>query len=89
MNNIKDHEFDYFSGRLIVGNDHISLIENGQAGIALSKRDIEAMARHYGSVDSKDKQIAELENVMFDLLSLSSFAMSFPFEYNKLKKLRG
>jgi hypothetical protein len=31
---------------------------------------------------------AEIEVVMFNLLSLSSFAMSFPFEYEKLKALK-
>jgi hypothetical protein len=35
------------------------------------------------------KRIVELESIMFDLLSLSSFAMSFPFEYDKLEALRG
>jgi hypothetical protein len=35
------------------------------------------------------KNIVELEDIMFDLLSLSSFAMSFPFEYDKLEALRG
>ena len=34
------------------------------------------------------KRIVELENIMFDLLSLSSFAMSFPFEYEKLEALK-
>jgi hypothetical protein len=34
------------------------------------------------------KRILELENIMFDLLSLSSFAMSFPFEYEKLEALK-
>lgn len=35
-----------------------------------------------------EKRIVELESIMFDLLSLSSFAMSFPFEYDKLEALR-
>jgi hypothetical protein len=34
------------------------------------------------------KRIVELESIMFDLLSLSSFAMSFPFEYDKLEALK-
>ena len=34
-------------------------------------------------------KVAELEQVMFDLLSLRSFHMSFPIEAEKIKQLKG
>jgi predicted nucleic acid-binding Zn-ribbon protein len=33
-------------------------------------------------------KVAELEGVLFDLLSLGSFAVGFPFEYDKLEALK-
>jgi hypothetical protein len=34
------------------------------------------------------KRIVDLENVMFDLLNRSSFAMNFPFEYDEIEALK-
>jgi hypothetical protein len=40
-------------------------------------------------ITEKDKRIAELEAVADDLLNNSSFSIGFPFEHDKLEKLRG
>ena len=52
---------------------------------ALFSRLIKRQGEH---LKSKDERIAELEQVMFDLLSLSSFHMSFPFEAERLEDLK-
>jgi hypothetical protein len=53
-----------------------------------SKREIlevwDEAVKHMGL---QDKRIAELEQVMFDLLSLRSFRISFLFEADKIKQL--
>ena len=38
--------------------------------------------------NKQQERILELERVMFDLLSLSSFHMSFPFEAERLESLK-
>jgi hypothetical protein len=71
-------------------NDHeiIDKVPNGNFKSVL----IQVNAITWGPTDYRSiadvKRIVELEDIMFDLLSLSSFAMSFPFEYDKLETLK-
>jgi hypothetical protein len=81
------------NGNLMTVSDegsYMGLFENKDCGDVWLTFDITEVIRPQYIRSLVDiKRIVELESIMFDLLSLSSFAMSFPFEYDKLEALRG
>jgi predicted nuclease with TOPRIM domain len=67
-------------------NEYVSMLRDANIKIA-------ELEKENTSLDDQNKrvctEVAELEAVADDLLNNSSFSIGFPFEHDKLEKLRG